>query len=161
MYLYIRKIGGYIMYKLFKRKKNQKGFTLVELVVVIAILGILALIAVPRLSGFTKKAHEAADEQLAQLVANSLQLLIASGDIEVDKETTVYFENSGDKLVYLSENEGLTAVNKTSSQTDASVITVLIQDLIGENTTLSSDSIKIAIPISAEGDINKKAVKLD
>lgn len=34
---------------MFKKKKNNKGFTLVELLVVIAIIGILAVVAVPSL----------------------------------------------------------------------------------------------------------------
>jgi general secretion pathway protein G len=37
------------MIKNFKKKKNNKGFTLVELLVVIAIIGVLAVVAVPAL----------------------------------------------------------------------------------------------------------------
>ncbi|MGL6106679.1 type II secretion system protein [Romboutsia sp.] len=37
------------MFKNLKKKKNNKGFTLVELLVVIAIIGILAVVAVPSL----------------------------------------------------------------------------------------------------------------
>ena len=44
--------------------KKDRGFTLVELVVVIAILGVLAGVAVPVYSGYVKKAHQAADNQL-------------------------------------------------------------------------------------------------
>ncbi|MGI6570282.1 MAG: type IV pilin protein [Caldicoprobacterales bacterium] len=36
------------MNKIFRKKLNKKGFTLIELIVVIAILGILAVIAIPR-----------------------------------------------------------------------------------------------------------------
>ena len=37
------------MIKTFKKKKNNKGFTLVEVLVVIAIIGVLAVVAVPAL----------------------------------------------------------------------------------------------------------------
>lgn len=41
---------------MFKKKKNNKGFTLVELLVVIAIIGILAVVAVPTLFSNINKA---------------------------------------------------------------------------------------------------------
>ncbi|MFA5305978.1 MAG: type II secretion system protein [Candidatus Babeliales bacterium] len=62
--------------------KNKKGFTLIELIVVIAILGILAIIAVPRLGGFTDAARRAADKEAAHVVARSLEMAIASGDLK-------------------------------------------------------------------------------
>ncbi len=41
---------------MLKKKKNNKGFTLVELLVVIAIIGILAVVAVPSLMSNLEKA---------------------------------------------------------------------------------------------------------
>jgi prepilin-type N-terminal cleavage/methylation domain-containing protein len=45
------------MNKIFRKKLNKKGFTLIELIVVIAILGILAVIAIPRLAGIQENAN--------------------------------------------------------------------------------------------------------
>jgi prepilin-type N-terminal cleavage/methylation domain-containing protein len=64
------------------RKMNKKGFTLIELIVVIAILAILAIIAIPRLAGFTDKAKQADDRELASIVQHSVATLYASGEIK-------------------------------------------------------------------------------
>lgn len=58
--------------------RGSAGFTLVELIVVIAILGILAGIGTVGYSGYIKKAHQAADIQLAGDVNYALQLYGAS-----------------------------------------------------------------------------------
>jgi prepilin-type N-terminal cleavage/methylation domain-containing protein len=69
------------MMGLFKRRtKNTKGFTLIELIVVIAILAILAAIAVPRFTGFTENAREAADKQMVNVVANAALVYAAANN---------------------------------------------------------------------------------
>lgn len=63
---------------MFKKVRNQKGFTLIELIVVIAILAILAAIAIPRLSGFSEQAKQAADKEAAAVVANAAAMYHAN-----------------------------------------------------------------------------------
>lgn len=62
----------------YKLRKNKKGFTLIELIVVIAILAILALLAIPRLSGFSETAKQAADKEAAAVVCNAAAMYHAT-----------------------------------------------------------------------------------
>ena len=72
------------MIKLFTKKRNKKGFTLIELVVVIAILGILMALAIPRLGAFRKDAKIAANDAAAASIAHAVQLYTAANNITVD-----------------------------------------------------------------------------
>lgn len=65
------------MYKLFKFKKNTKGFSLVELIVVIAIMIILIALLVPSFVGYIERAHNVTDISNAKTLGNYLQLGLA------------------------------------------------------------------------------------
>lgn len=49
------------MFNWLKKRRNQKGFTLIELMIVIAIIGILAAIAIPQFSKYRAKSYNAAN----------------------------------------------------------------------------------------------------
>ena len=62
-----------------KKKKNNKGFTLVELLVVIAIIGILAVVAVPSLMKNINKANASDAVSYISAVKTSSISLYAEG----------------------------------------------------------------------------------
>ena len=90
------------MLSYFSKKMNQKGFTLIELIVVIAIIGILIAIAVPRLSGFTNQATNAANNATARTIEGAVAIALANGDLTDDDEAT-------DKTAILNQVDNITS----------------------------------------------------
>ncbi len=75
--------------KLWNKKNDKKGFTLVELIVVLIILAILAALLIPALTGYIDKAKE------KQIIAETRQAVMAAqtlADEEYAKGTTPTFK---------------------------------------------------------------------
>ncbi len=56
-----------------KRKKNEKGFTLIELIMVIVILGIIAGVAVPKFIGLSASARLSAARGVGGAISGTIQ----------------------------------------------------------------------------------------
>lgn len=69
------------MLKLFNRKKkDNKGFTLVELVVVIAILAILVGLLAPQYTKYVEKARKSSDASNLENMVKAVEVAIADPD---------------------------------------------------------------------------------
>ncbi len=66
---------------MFKKFRNQKGFTLVELIVVIVIIGILAAIAVPKFQDLSNSAKAAACKQNQAAIESAAAIYYANSAI--------------------------------------------------------------------------------
>ena len=81
-----------------KKKKNNKGFTLVELLVVIAIIGILAVVAVPTLF---KQIDKSKGADIAATVS------------AIKTATTSYYADNGDVPTSINNENDATSLVKT------------------------------------------------
>jgi len=65
---------------MFKKLKNNKGFTLVEVIVVAVIVAVLALVAIQLYQGYVKESRRNTAENLAASAAGYLQSIVNAVD---------------------------------------------------------------------------------
>lgn len=73
-----------LMKKLFKKRLNQKGLTLIELLAVIVILAIIAAIAIPAISNLITSSRDKAVLADAQTIIAGAKLASAAGECPED-----------------------------------------------------------------------------
>lgn len=104
------------MLKLFNRKKkDNKGFTLVELVIVVAILAILVGLLAPQYTKYVEKSRKAADASNMNELVKVVQTYAGDTDNELAADTyTITISNvaGGSKI------EAGTAANVTTTLTN-------------------------------------------
>lgn len=97
--------------KLFQKKKNNKGFSLVELIVVVAIMAVLLGVLVPTLVRHIETSKQSKDLSGIAEIANSMEIALAnekfsdldvtitcaSGTVTVTKDATTIGDATLDK----------------------------------------------------------------
>ena len=90
------------MLKVFNRKKkDNKGFTLVELVIVVAILAILVGILAPQYTKYVEKSRKAADASNLENLVTAFKTVASDGSEDhVDADIyTITISKGGSKIV--------------------------------------------------------------
>ena len=99
------------MLKVFNRKKkDNKGFTLVELVIVVAILAILVGILAPQYTKYVEKSRKAADASNLENLVTAFKTAASDGNDQIPAvEYTITISKDGSKIV---EKDKFGEINK-------------------------------------------------
>lgn len=88
------------MFKWFnKKKKDNKGFTLVELVIVVAILAILVGILAPQYTKYVEKSRKSADVSNLENIVQGFKVAAADQDYNINADTyKIEISSTGTKI---------------------------------------------------------------
>ena len=84
--------------KLFQKKKNNKGFSLVELIVVVAIMAVLMGILVPTLVKNVEKSKKQKDESAIEEIRSQMQNSLADPAYSHIGAVLTYEDKTGKKI---------------------------------------------------------------
>lgn len=94
--------------KLFRKKMNKKGFSLIELIVVIAILAIIAAVAIPRFAGIQARSEVKADASTGAEIIGAVRIYMTDENITdftaipgagTDTANAIAAVNGGDYMI--------------------------------------------------------------
>ena len=97
------------MLKLFNRKKkDNKGFTLVELVIVVAILAILVGLLAPQYTKYVEKSRKSADTANMDEMVRAVQVYAADPDNDLVKGTYTITISTNADVDFKKDNAAVT-----------------------------------------------------
>ena len=98
--------------KLFQKKKNNKGFSLVELIVVVAIMAVLMGILVPTLVKNVEKSKKQKDESAIEEIRSQMQNTLADPKFS-HIGATITYEDKTNKDISITTPDGNTIDSAT------------------------------------------------
>lgn len=123
------KKGGFIMNKIKKMIKNERGMTLIELLAVIVIIAIIAAIAIPAIGNIINNQKDKAILADASTILAGAKLAMADGACGADNScSNVELEGFVDELKY-----PLVAADKVDKTTNGYSITYTALEKINNN----------------------------
>jgi MSHA pilin protein MshA len=126
-----------------KRKRNEKGFTLIELIIVIVILGIIAGVAIPKFIGLSSSARLSA----ARGVGAAISGTISSKHADYLINATTY--NANAVLAATAFTGGVTVTNASNTLTfvsGPSTFTWAYTDQSGDTAAFIAENSASAFP---------------
>lgn len=112
-----------------KKKKDNKGFTLVELVVVIAILAILVGLLAPQYTKYVEKARKSSDASNLENMVRAVEVAIA----DTNEDTRV--QNGTYKIVITDDSASVIKDSATSGSASTSPEYKAINEVISDWTS--------------------------
>ena len=94
---------------MFKRMKDQKGFTLIELMIVVAIIGILAAVAIPNFLRYQAKSKQSEARVLLSGIYTSQIAYFAENNTYGNSEAVIGFTPASAAKIYTSRTFSTTA----------------------------------------------------
>ena len=143
------------MFNWFKKKKNNKGFTLVELVIVIAILAILVGLLAPQYTKYVEKSRKAADASNMDEMVKVVKVLAADPASELP--VADYVITIGDTTTSVDSEKEKDTTNKPGKAAIEAALTASIPkwETTGTKSKKWKDgekgSIKAVITVNDEG----------
>ncbi|MBQ9504531.1 MAG: prepilin-type N-terminal cleavage/methylation domain-containing protein [Lachnospiraceae bacterium] len=140
-----------------KRKKNNKGFSLVELIIVIAIMAILVAILAPQFLKYVERSRNTADVANAREITNAVIAYIADSEVNSGISTAeVTITADGSKTTIGGDDAGGDTV--LAALKEAGITSSTAKDLndVKCKSKTTWDSYTITVKVDTEGVITFK-----
>ena len=95
---------------MMKKKKNNKGFSLVELIVVIAIMAVLVGVLAPQFIKYVESSRQSTDLQNIQQIKTAIEVNVASDD-SVTANPTITITGGTTKTITFTTGGTTTTLN--------------------------------------------------